>query len=76
MKKAKQSSEVLKVGDSVNWRGNWGSHPPKIAVVSSILLGTEEEPTDSIEWEKVNTRDVITCLDNGHWAYGNQLSRL
>jgi hypothetical protein len=72
MKKAKQSSEVLKVGDSVNWRGNWGSHP----VVKSISVGSNEDPVESVKWEEVNTRDVIVDLDNKHWAYGNQLSRL
>ena len=68
----------LKVGDTVKWRGGFGGDYPKDAKIEQIEIdcknksGTE---VDEIPWNKVDTREVIVVLDNGHWAYGTQLSR-
>jgi hypothetical protein len=67
----------LKVGDTVQWRGCFGSAPPVPAVVVAI---DEVEPgtkygdsVDSMDWADVPSRAVVN-LDNGHWAYGRQIS--
>ena len=67
----------LKVGDKVIWRGGWGFDPPETAKVKGIemnCVNKEGTPIRSIDWSKVNTRSVIVNLDNGHWAYGTQIT--
>lgn len=68
----------LKIGDTVNWRGTWGKDAPQDAVVKTIEInctagnGTE---VNSVSWSKVNDRSVVVNLDNGNWAYGNQITK-
>ena len=31
----------LKIGDKVIWRGAWGLHEPKEAIIESIQIGAE-----------------------------------
>lgn len=58
----------LKVGDTVLWRGAWGSHPEKRARVTSIQVnevngakyGTDVQ---SVAWSTVVERKVIVNLD-------------
>jgi hypothetical protein len=71
----------LKVGDKVMWRGAWGTEPPKEAIVESIEIckeGCKEgRPVKSVDWWTVESgRKVVVTLNNSHWAYGNQLSKL
>lgn len=69
---------VLKVGDTVTWRGSWGSDRPKKAKVESIEVdcdGKYGDEVDELAWSKVKNRDVVINLDNGHWAYGTQISK-
>jgi hypothetical protein len=69
-------SKVLKVGDSVMWRGGFGGAAPLKAKVTGIELcniGEKYgEPVDSVEWSKVNC--IVVDLDKGHWARGHQIS--
>jgi hypothetical protein len=70
----------LKVGDKVMWRGAFGNDLPKEVKVTYIEL-TENgskygNSIQSIDWNKVNGREVIVDLDNGHWAYGYQLNKI
>jgi hypothetical protein len=69
----------LRVNDKVIWRGNWGSGPPKVATVEGIEINTrgskEGDPVNEVEWSQVTRENCIVSLDNGHWAYGNQISR-
>lgn len=73
-------SKVLKVGDKVMWRGAWGIDPAKPAVVQHIEIVKDTskygKPVDQVSWDKVNSRQVVVDLDNGSWAYGNQLKPL
>ena len=67
----------LKIGDEVNWRGAWGSEAPKNAVVLSIEItngGKYGRSVNSVGWTRVRDRNVVVTLDNGHWAYGEQIS--
>jgi hypothetical protein len=67
----------LKVGDTVNWSGAWGSQFPMPAIVTDIQetdmprskYGREVE---SMDWDRMDY--CVVTLDNGHWAYGTQLT--
>ena len=70
----------LKIGDKVIWRGAWGSEAPKQAIVESIELcgvGSKDgKDVKSVAWTTFKdggSRSITVTLDNGHWAYGNQL---
>lgn len=71
---------ILKVGDTVSWRGAWGIDPAKEAIIETIDVnckgsksGTEVE---SVEWNEVTRKNVVISLDNGHWAYGDQIKEI
>lgn len=69
----------LKVGDTVMWRGAWGTGPEAPAVIESIDYVEEEGEkcgvgVDSISWVDVRAGHCVVTLTNGHWAYGHQLS--
>ena len=69
----------LKIGDEVSWKGAWGSQASKRAVVTEIEVtngGKYGDEVNSVEWTKVRDRNVVVTLDNGHWAYGGQISKL
>lgn len=68
----------LKVGDTVMWRGAWGMDPAKPAVVEEIER-TEQPRSkyDGVSVSEIDWKDkhyALVTLDNGHWAYGEQLS--
>ena len=69
---------TLRVGDTVMWRGGFGSEPPRKAKVVGIEVCPAGEkygtPRESVEWSKIHS--VVVDLDNGHWAKGHQISRL
>lgn len=70
----------LKIGDTVSWRGCFGSDPAKDAEVKEIII-TEQPRTkygknvDSVDWELVKENRVLVDLTNGFWAYGEQISK-
>lgn len=53
----------FKVGQVVWWRGGWGLEPAHLAKITAITPNGK------------NGRTVVD-LDNGHWAYLDQLSPL
>ena len=67
----------LKIGDTVIWRGSWGSDSPEKAKVEGIEINTrgskEGEPVEECDWSEVTRDNCIISLDNCHWAYGNQV---
>lgn len=68
--------EMLNVGDTVLWRGSWGTAAPQATRVTDIEKTAHEhekygEPVDAIAW--VDARRCVVSLSNGHWAYGYQL---
>jgi hypothetical protein len=72
--------DVLRVGDAVNWRGGFGAHAGRVAKVlrmERVRLGESDGGTEVAEvpWDQVKSRALVVDLDNGHWAYGNQLER-
>lgn len=68
----------IKVGDTVMWRGGFGSFAPVPAVVESIEQTTERrskyggKQVTEAAW--ANKDYLLVDLANGHWAYGEQLS--
>jgi len=70
----------LKVGDAVLWRGGFGSEPAKTAKVEGIEVCKSGEkygkPVDSVDWATVKNGNITVDLDNGHWAYGRQISQI
>lgn len=71
---------LLNVGDSVYWSGTWGNDPECVVKVQGITdnkNGSKGGPSiKSIPWAKIDGRNIIVDLDNGHWAYGDQLRRI
>ncbi len=68
---------TLKVGDKVIWRGSWGSDKPIKAEINSIEItggGKYGRQVDEVDWREVYDRNVTVDLDNGHWAYADQIS--
>jgi hypothetical protein len=70
---------TLKTGDSVWVRGGFGTEPRALATVEQIEItngdkyGTE---VDEVKWALVYDRNVVVSLDNGHWAYAEQIKRI
>lgn len=69
----------LKAGDKVIWRGAWGLHRPRTALVTRIEI-TGGKPygveVPAIPWRYVTGRDITVYLDTGNWAYAYQIAPL
>ena len=71
-------SKVLKIGDTVLWRGGFGSEPARLAVVEGIEITGGYKYGDSVDevpWSEVYDRNVTVDLDSEHWAYASQIKR-
>ena len=70
----------LSIGDTVVWCGGWGRDKPTHAKVTGFEWSNEDKSGDSIKesisWDLLDGRQIIVDLNNGHWAYGFQLSAL
>lgn len=69
----------LKIGDEVYWRGGFGRDAKKKARVESIEVtngGKYGDDVNEVDWSKVRGRNVVVDLDNGHWAYAEQISKI
>ena len=67
---------MMRVGDTVYYRGGWGSDAPKPAVVEAIDLCDRPrekygEDVQAAPWEMKEY--VCVSLDDGHWAYGQDV---
>ena len=70
--------DTLKIGDTVLWRGGFGSETAKLAVVEGIEITGGYKYGDSVEevpWSEVYDRNVTVDLENGHWAYAEQIRK-
>ena len=71
------AKQILKVGDEVVWKGSFGIDESKYTTVECIEINCKNkdgDEVDSIDWSKVNGRDVIVNLTNAfqptaemHW---------
>ena len=73
-------SETLRIGDRVMWRGGWGNHaarPAQVVRLTRCAPGEKEggHEIDAAPWALVvvPASGYVVDLDNGHWAYGEQL---
>jgi hypothetical protein len=70
----------LKIGDKVIWRGAWGSEAPQEATIEQISLcavGSKYgKDVKSVDWKTIEAGKVVVTLNNGHWAYGHQLTEI
>ena len=70
--------DTLKIGDTVLWRGGFGSEPAKLATIEEIeITGGYKygEQVDEVPWSEVYGRNVTVDLENGHWAYAEQIRK-
>ena len=79
MKQQDQGSPILHKNDEVLWSGTWGGDIPYPAKVTSITLvensgSLEGSSVEAVQWSACDGREVVVDLDNGHWAYGYQIS--
>jgi len=77
-KEKKKDPEILFVGDTVSWKGAWGTQPAEDVVVDHIEINCKNKcgtPVTEFPWSGINDRTVIVNLTNGSWAYGNQISK-
>lgn len=72
---------LLRVGDTVEWRGSWGRGFPALAKVTNIVLcpseiadGADTVEVTAVPWSAADGRKVVVDLSNGHWAYGFQIA--
>ena len=60
------------------WRGGFGRDKAQQAVVKTIELCEDGEkygtPVDEVDTNLLHR--VVVDLDNGHWAYGDQITRI
>ena len=70
--------ETLKIGDQVLWRGGFGMDDQRFAEVVGLTVTEDErekygKDVEEVEWEEVLSNHCVVSLDNGHWAYGEQI---
>jgi hypothetical protein len=74
------SNDILRIGDTVMWRGGFGTAPARPTKVTDIEVcdpGFKEgTPVDEIPWSEVRGRRVVVSTAAGPWAYGEQISRI
>jgi len=70
-----ETTEILQVGDTVEWRGSWGRGYPALTEVTNIILGNQEIAVQAVPWSALKGREVVVDLSNGHWAYGFQIAK-
>ena len=77
----------MKIGDTVNWSGNYGKDIPKEAVVTAIQITRRENETEGQDVQEVHNIDssiyrngwqvpFVCVLDNGKWAYSHQIKEI
>jgi hypothetical protein len=71
-------SNKIQIGDTINWRGAWGSQPAKKATIEAIELTDGESKYGTAVTEvPAESKDLcVFSLTNGHWAYGWQIDLL
>jgi hypothetical protein len=71
--------DLINVGDSVMWKGAWGSESAKPVRVTAMELCAAPRQKHGVPVTEVprTLKDYVNfTLDNGHWAYGYQIELL
>lgn len=69
---------VLRIGDTVQYRGGWGNDPPKYAVIEQLEVTAKPGEKYGIDVEIVDAslvraNRVVFGFTNGHWCYSDQV---
>jgi len=70
---------MIKVGDKVLWRGNFGLELGEYARIVRMELCERDREKHGVpvEWISDDQKNrTVFDLDNGHWAYGEQIIQL
>ena len=70
--------DMVRVGDTVSWRGGFGMDPARPAVVTGMEITEEPRSKYGYEvqeapWDLVRANRVLFTLDTGNWAYAEQI---
>lgn len=71
--------DTIKVGMKVIYRGNFGFGPEEEVTIEYIELCDCEHAKYGEPVNEVRAEDLHRCcvdLDNGHWAYGYQITEI
>ena len=65
----------IKIGDTVKWRGAWGTEPAKDAVIVDIQICAKgRKEGRSVKSIAATTKDrCVFNFSNFHWAYGTHV---
>ena len=69
-------NKTIKVGTKVTYRGSWGHGPIKEATIQGIEICDCEYAKYGTPVSEASVEDIRRCvfgLNDGHWAYGDQL---
>jgi hypothetical protein len=69
---------MLKIGDKIKYIGCFGmDKTATVAKVTDIEIDTNGSKYGTVvkecSWGKINGRNAILSLDNGHWCWANQV---
>ena len=69
---------TIKVGDTIMYRGCFGSDAPKQVVVDGLTLTDETRSKYGLDVREVFIKDVkanrvLFSLNDGHWCYAEQV---
>ena len=72
---------MLKVGDEVMWSGCFGmDEPQKVRVTGIEVTETPRtkygEEVSEVDWDIINQNRALISLNNNHWCYAEQISRI
>lgn len=70
--------KTIKIGDTVVWKGCFGLNAPLSAKVTGMELTAFPRckyghKVKEVSLEAVKANLVVFSLDNGHWAYSEQI---
>lgn len=71
--------DILKVGDTVMWRGAWGRDAARPAKIENMELCEAPRMKEGVRVRAVDWADkarLVVDLDNGSWAYGFQIEKM
>lgn len=71
-------TDVLRIGDTVLWRGSFGREPAVPAVIENMQItdyphSKYGEDADEVPIQLVQENRVVFDLTNGHWCYSQQI---
>jgi len=73
MSRSENESAMLRVGDSVDSR--FGTGKVEAITLTDRRYGKTGSSIENLSWELVQAGWAVVDLDNGHWQYGDLISR-